>query len=376
MFLEQMKAWSDDQKTGNRVTSSTATNRQSTYHKMLAYMQAELIEDFDLFDYDFTVNRSPQERLDKGQWLEDFFLGFRDFLDTIEGLQHSTINQHRTNLVVFLNWRNFKRVKLQIPVPDFFKTKIRPKDRVVALSVEQVEKILQLPNTSSASINTKLALITCWRVNDLVSLRVGDVELSKDGRTYWITRITEKTKKRMSTPVPFALMTRIFKYFGHDPSDPNLESKYLLKFDTPCVSGDPRSRRFVHDVRKALATAFGADATIKTVSFKGEPSYISIPRYSRAAHLLRRSGATYYAAMGMSLETIAALYTGHDDIKTLREFYVDPVTQRASFVKDFAFNETAKALYGYNEIVTGRAGSRDARILESMEGLFDDEINK
>jgi len=366
MFLEQFEVWVQEQRTSGEVSKSTASNRASTFHKMEAFMQTEGIPDFDILEYDFTVQRSATERMTRGKHIKDFFLKFRDYLDTVEVLQNSTINQHRNNLLTFLSWEKFQMIGLSIPVPDFFKTKVRPKDRVVSLTPDQVEQILRLPNTASANINLKLAIISCWRASDLAALKVGDVEMDKNGQQYWITRMQKKTKRIVSTPIPFRLMSKIFSYYGHDPSDPCLNDKHLINFDTKCAAGDPRTRRLAHDIRKGFATAFGAGAVIKTISFNGETVQINLAEFLRPTHLARRSGATYYASMGMPLETIAALFTGHDDIKTLREFYIDPVTQRMTLQKDFAFNDRMQMLYGYNEVVTGTTGRREAKILQQM----------
>jgi len=367
LFLRGYKEWVLSDKT---IKRSTINNRLATGNHLTDYMASANIPDFDLLECNVGIQLSMEELERRADFIEDFIGGFGHYLD-FKGMMKSTKHLHWQNIATFLNQPRFKRINLIINVPTFGKMKVQPKDRISHLSLDQVAQILRYPaNGSQHILSAKLCILTCWRASDICNIRLRDLEIGRwqNTRVYMINGINQKTGAGVQTPVPFKLISAIMKANGYDGSTP--DDKYLVQFSGRSAPGMIRQVRLTNDIRKALYDVFSKNGLIKAIDWDGNQTVVPIHEYSRPVHLLRRSGATYYAANGLPPEQIALFFTGHRDVKTLMDFYLDKYSAYKQPALSGEFGTQNQNMHStLNEVASGLV---DVRAQKILTGLLDE----
>lgn len=297
----------------NKLEKRTLVNYRAVQHKLVMYHKFKKTDFPDLTQWDILAVPAAQrrERIKAFQgYIKDFMSWNRDFhcLGSVTRKTYvrilGTMCMHAKR-----NWG----VELNLPKEERLPTI----DKKIALSDQVVRHILTMnPGKHHGVLIAKLALYTCWRIGDLLSITADDLtEGHFMGQPcMYITRVTKKTKKVMKTPVPRNLIREIMRKYHVSPGDK------LLKHPTGLVLTD---NRCVEIIRAMLnSDQFLRSQTVTAINIYGNAIEIPLYKVHRPMHLFRSAGASYLIRRGMTPESVARWFTGHENKKILNDYYV------------------------------------------------------
>jgi integrase len=268
----------------------------------------------DLMEYDILTEVNPLERRRKIQAFNTFWTSFTAYLQEA-GLVAQTRNSYRQIVKAILNYAK-AQYGIMVMMPSIEKT-VKYKDRKRILDEAVVTHLFSLPSSHHWAVNVvKLALYSCWRIGDLVSIETDDLTEGEflGERVYFITKVTKKTKKIMKTPVPVTLIRDMMRRYNVAPGDK------LIKF--------PNKRKITErDVIEQVRSLFNSnqflrEQKVQTVNTQGDVINVPFWTVNRPMHLLRSAGASYLISNGLTPEAVAKWFTGHESALVLANHYV------------------------------------------------------
>ena len=296
----------------NELEKRTLTNYRAVQHKLNMF-DKNTGRDINLADFDI-MGIPVEQRRERIKAFQDYVKAFMTWLKDFHKLGTVTRRLYIRTIRMIVNYarRDFG-IELTMPkekreAAQFAKLKIP--DNVV-------RHILTMnPGRHHGVLIAKLALYTCWRISDLLEICTSDL---KDGEFMgqpctWVMRMTKKTKKVMQTPVPRKLVREIMRRYHVSPGEK------LLKHPTGLVLTEARC---VELVRAMLnSDQFLRRTTIQGTNIEGETIEIPLWKVHRPMHLFRSAGASYLVQRGMTPESVARWFTGHENRRVLQDYYI------------------------------------------------------
>lgn len=296
----------------NTLEKRTLTNYKAVQHKLRMYDLHKGL-DINLSNWDIlgVPVEERRERIKAFQsYIKDFLLWCKEF--HCIGSHTQRMYSKVVRMAVNYAKRDFG-IELSMPKEH------RRQDKIprIKLPDNVVRHIFTMnPSRHHGVLIAKLALYSCWRVSDLLALTTEDL---KDGQfmgqpcTYLI-RMTQKTKKVMQTPVPRKLVREIMRRYHVSPGEK------LLKHPTGLVLTE---NRCVDIIRGMLnSDQFLRRTTITGINIDGQSVETPLHQVARPMHLFRSAGASYLIQRGMTPESVARWFTGHENKSILQEYYI------------------------------------------------------
>lgn len=300
--------------TENDLEKRTLVNYRAVQNKLRLYAAYKSSEQPDLMQWDI-LGVATEHRRERIKAFQDYVKEFLNWCRDFHKLSPTTRKTYFRIIRIAINHgRRDYGIELSLPKEPRLPLE---KDRKIALSDTVVRHILSMnPNRHWGVMIAKLALYTCWRISDLLSITADDItEGTFMGQPcMYITRMTKKTKKVMKTPVPRSLIREIMRRYNVSPGDK------LLKHPTGLVLTE---NRCVDIVRAMLnSDQFLRAQTITTVNVYGNVINLPLHQVHRPMHLFRSAGASYLIKRGMTPESVARWFTGHENKRILNDYYV------------------------------------------------------
>ena len=290
----------------------TLTNYKAVQHKLDMYDKHRGLV-INLSDWDI-MGVPVEQRRDRIKAFQGYVKDFLSWCKDFHCLGSHTRRMYFRTIRMAVNYarRDFG-IELTMPKEKRANDKV-PKIKLPDAVVRHI--FTMNPNKHHGVLIAKLALYSCWRVGDLLSLTTDDL---KDGEfmgqpcTYLI-RMTRKTKKVMQTPVPRKLIREIMRRYHVSPGEK------LLKHPTGLVLTEARC---VEIIRAMLnSDQFLRRTTVTGINIDGQSVETPLWQVSRPMHLFRSAGASYLIKRGMTPESVARWFTGHENKRILNDYYI------------------------------------------------------
>jgi len=290
----------------------TLTNYKAVQHKLVMYDRHKGL-DINLADWDIMGIPVEQRR----ERIKAFQSYIKDFMDWCKNFHCLGSHTRRTYMKIIRTGVNYARrdfgIELSMPKEQRRQDKI-PKIKLPDAVVRHI--FTMSPGKHHGVLIAKLALYSCWRVSDLLEITTDDL---KDGEfmgqpcTYLI-RMTKKTKKVMQTPVPRKLIREIMRRYHVSPGEK------LLKHPTGLVLTESRC---VEIIRAMLnSDQYLRRTTVTGINIDGQSVETPLWQVARPMHLFRSAGASYLVKRGMTPESVARWFTGHENKRILNDYYI------------------------------------------------------
>ena len=297
----------------NQLEKRTLVNYRAVQVKLQMYAKYSGEEQADLTQWDI-LGVPAELRRERIKGFQDYVRGFLSWIKEFHNIASATRRNYFVIIRTMVNHaKNGYGIMLQMP-----KEPRAPKhDAKLVLSDLVVRHILTMnPGKHWGVLIAKLALYTCWRINDLLAIETDDIQYGTfmGQPCMYITRMTKKTKKIMKTPVPVSLIREIMRRYHVSPGEK------LLKHPAGLVLTD---NRCVELVRAMLnSDQFLRSQTVTGLNVDGNVVQTPLHRVHRPMHLFRSAGASYLIQRGMTPESVARWFTGHENKKVLNDYYV------------------------------------------------------
>ena len=231
---------------------------------------------------------------------EKFYTEFTDFCMVGRGHINNTFSRNIGLIKTFLYWALKNRYTYKA---DFINFKKKPKviTSQIALKKEDLEKLLETEMTSKKLERVRdvfvFACVTGMRFGELKFVSKNNI----DGRTLLLKE--EKSSGKKSRYIPLSSIA-IYVLNKYDYNLPLIENQKYNDY----IKDVFKDAGYTHDVEK-------------TTTRGKEVIRINIPFYKRiSSHTARRSFITLMKSKGKSDKLIAEI-TGHNDMKTLNQYY-------------------------------------------------------
>ena len=296
----------------NELEKRTLVNYRAVKHKLELYSKLKG-KTYDVKEWDI-MNVPTEQRRERIKAFQNFV---KEFLEWCRDFHHLGPTTRKTYFrIIRLAVGHARRdygIELSLPK----EPRLAIQDRKIALPDNVVRHILGMnPGKAWGVLIAKLALYTCWRVSDLLSITADDItEGTFMGQPcMYITRMTKKTKKIMKTPVPRGLIREIMRRYDVSPGEK------LLKHPTGLVLTE---NRCVDIIRAMLnSDQFLRAQTVEAMNVYGNVIQMPLWKVHRPMHLFRSAGASYLIRRGMTPESVARWFTGHQNKTILNDYYV------------------------------------------------------
>ncbi|MBW8383276.1 MAG: tyrosine-type recombinase/integrase [Youngiibacter sp.] len=204
------------------------------------------------------------------------------------GMSRTTISRHLVSIRNFYKFLRRKNKVLEAPILYFVLPEIK-RALPVSLTIEQVEELLALPDTSTAKGKRDRAILEILygaglKASELIELNYRDIDLSRG-----YVSIKGRKNKERHIPIGSYSVETLKEYLS---TRENIVGASIL---FPSMRGDRMTRQGLWKILKDYAEEAGIDENIN----------INTLRHSYAVHML--SG-------GADLTTLSLLL-GHNDIK-------------------------------------------------------------
>lgn len=298
----------------NELEKRTLTNYKAVQHKLRMY---DLHKGYVISLAEWDIMGVPVEQ--RRARIKEFQVYIKDFLAWCKNFHRLGAHTRRMYGRVLSMMCNYARrdFGIELTMPKLEKLSFNDKNAKIALPDNVVRHIFTMnPGKHHGVLIAKLALYTCWRIGDLLEITTDDL---KDGvfmgqPCTWIMRITKKTKKVMQTPVPRKLIREIMRRYHVSPGEK------LLKHPTGLVLTE---NRCVEIIRAMLnSDQFLRRTTVQGINIDGQTIEIPLWQVHRPMHLFRSAGASYLVQRGMTPESVARWFTGHENKKILQDYYI------------------------------------------------------
>ncbi len=224
-----------------------------------------------------------------------------DFLAGLyrSGLDSRSVARHLVSLRTFYRFLVIDELIEDDPTTNLESPKIR-QSLPSYLSVEEVDRLLKMPDTRTVSGKRDKALLdvlysTGLRVSEVVGLRLGDIDFQAG-----CIRCTGKGSKERLVPVGRKAIESVEVYIR--------EARPALLKSRKKATGAPRAEIFINQ----HGTGLGRVGIWKILSGYGRATGL---RKSLTPHKLRHSFATHLLERGADLRSVQ-LMLGHADIST------------------------------------------------------------
>ncbi|NBW19350.1 MAG: site-specific integrase [Caulobacteraceae bacterium] len=293
---------------------NTVRNYNAVLRKLEKYAQVSGVS-LNVLEYDILNVQDPMMRREKIKAFNAMWNGFTLYLKTEHKLVVQTRNTYRQIFHAIVKYSE-KQFGVRI-VMDSREKAMKYSDRKLELKDDVVRHLMTLNPGLHWTVNIcKLALYSCWRVSDLIQIRVDDLVLGEflGQKCYYISRVTQKTGKPMKTPVPVGLIRDIMRRNGCMPGD------LLLRHP----SGRVLTAVGVVDGVRTLfnLNQFLRGQTVTVFNVDGETIQQPLSMVNRPMHLLRAAGASYLIQRGMTPDSVAKWFTGHESSQVLKDHYI------------------------------------------------------